>query len=169
MDGVLFEGQITFSKANLKESIRAWFFNSKLWLLLFVPIPLIICGIFALIHNGDGAFLAIGIIFAAVMPLTLIIRYNLNTKLTYNRFREQNSGQEITHIVRFFDSNITLTNPLTNNTLNYNYSTVKKIIESKNLIMLLTEAKAYIALEKTKFTIGNQNDLILFIRSKGIK
>lgn len=170
MGNALFESQITYTKDYVKEYLRACFKKSNLWAVFFLLLAPIIVGITLIIENKNDYNSYTPIIGAVVLGLLLLlvilIRYYKGSSIIYARVCEGNNGQDRTNIVQFSDDNILLTNSMTENKTNYSYSLIKQIIISKNLIILITEAKLIIAVEKTKFTIGTPNELISFIKSK---
>jgi len=166
MDIVLFESQITYTKEVMNTLFKAWFFKSKLWLIFLLPIAPIIVGIVMIIESGDFTALALGISLEIIMLLIIFIRYKVNSKYNYARACEQNNGQEVTNTVQFFDDKILITNNLTGNRINYDYSFVKKIVDDKQLILLLTKAKISIIIDKTLFVVGNAEGLIAFVKTK---
>lgn len=167
IDNVLFESRITFTKDFVKEYLRAWFFKSKLWLILLIPTVIAIVGIIMIIvDNSDFQVLGVGISLEIIFLLVIFLRYYNGSRIMYARICEQNNGQETTNIIQFFDNDILTRNPLTGNKLNYSYLIVKQIYVSENLIILITAAKVLIVVEKIRFTIGSPDELIVFIKAK---
>jgi len=166
MENILFESQITYTKDYIKEYLRAWFAKSKLWIPLFLPIIMIAFGIILIVEESNNIVLSFGFIFQITFVLGTLIRYYRGSSIIYAQICEGNMGQEPIYIIQFFDDNILITNSFTGNKNNYLYSVIKGVIHSKNLIVLTTEAKQIIAVEKAKFTVGNPDDLITFIKSK---
>lgn len=78
------------------------------------------------------------------------------------------SSEPILYTVRFFDDKIELSNTL-GNSVNYEYSTVNKVVCAKNSILLVTKAKAIITLKRGAWTNGNDADFVSFLRNKGFK
>jgi hypothetical protein len=163
---VLFESQVTYTHNVTRQSLWAFYLKSKQWLLLLFPILMIGLGVVLFVVEGESLLLWLGIIFAPVMPISIAVRINMAAKASHRQSHEQNQGYPLTNIVRFFHECILIENPMTGNKNMYYYHSIRKIIESKNLVILLTGARVMIIVEKEKFTMGTPAELIMFVKPK---
>lgn len=166
MDTPLYEGQVTYTQDIFKQSLNVWFLKSKLYLIFLFPVLFIILGIVVLSQGQDSTILGIGIFLGIIILLIIALRYSIETKAAYKRSLEQNGGQEITLLTQFFDDKILLINTFTQNKVSYEYRILKRIVENKNLLILVTNAKLMIIIEKVKITAGKSAELASFVRTK---
>jgi len=161
---VLFESEFIHTKNAVKRYLGIMFKPIFIGYII-LPFFAIAMGTVLFICYDDVILLAMGIILAICFPPLAFLLYQKNCKIIYARFLEQNHGREVIDILQF--SNVILiTNKLTGNKFAYSYSCIKRIIDKKDIIILLTAAKLMIIVDKTKFTVGNLNEFIPFIKSK---
>ena len=165
---ILFEGQATYSKENIKEYVLTCLIKKRIWRLLFSPLLLISIGLVLVLVQG-GSLSIYGAVLAGCgifIFLIYYLQYKNSIKVLYARACEENNGQEPTNVVKIFDDKILLINISTGNKFTYNISTIRKVYESKKLIFLTSLSRLTIIIEKAKITFGNKDDLIKFVKSK---
>ena len=108
----------------------------------------------------------IGIALGVSIPFVISFMYDKNMKLLYARSIEQNNGKEMTNIIQFYEDEVVMRNFQTGMVNSFPYSTIRGITESKNLIFVITTAKTIMIIEKAKITLGNNKELIDFIKTK---
>jgi len=109
--------------------------------------------------------------YSVLFPLFLALRiwqYFRIVKISLARDMEMNNGKtrELLRIVT--PEKIEIACNADESKISYHWSSVKKVIETKNLIILLTEAKMGIIFKKDGFTKGTYEDFIFFLRGIGL-
>ena len=161
---VLFENKYIRSKELNKEIYRYIYFFRKP--LLVWDIVLLLLLILDVVMTVIGRELNSSVLIVA--PLFFIYQitgYFRTIKLSEKRDRElHREDEEI--CLSVCDQCIWFEAPKGNN-IKMEYSNVKEVIITKNLIMLSTEAKLLYIFRKDSFTIGTSEDFLIFLRRKG--
>jgi len=116
--------------------------------------------------NTGFIVLGVGLFMLIAFNIAIFIRSRIDSQRFYRQNCEKNYGQELVNIYQFFEGGICAVNPMTGNVLNYEYVIINKIINDKNFIVLISQAKLHFILDKTTFTVGSVDDFISFINSK---
>lgn len=51
----------------------------------------------------------------------------------------------------------------------FNYTDIKRAVQTKKYIYLFTKSKLILSFEKDSFSIGNEHEFLLFLKNKGVK
>jgi len=166
----LFECHALMNRQNLKEAIKR----------IARPIMkiLIVCPLFAvaailmfvLYFTGGETFeLLIAIfttVFAITFPIIILVANSKAANSQYISFLEQNNNIEPALIIRFYNEGIIVFVSSENKT-RLSYQIWKRVTITTNLI-LISAKQTFITLERSKFSIGNEQELIAFLGGKGI-
>ncbi len=118
-----------------------------------------------LIFSYNIVYVFLMAVFLAVFALRFITCF-ANSKLVIKRDMEMNGGLPVEACVTLNDEKLDLTTPLS--TLTFEYKNIKRIVENKKLIVLVTKANSAIVLPKDSFTLGTPDALLPFLEQKGI-
>jgi hypothetical protein len=114
---------------------------------------------------------------AAFTGLTMVIIFSLSTlffhkrdiKTKLQRQQECEGTSELKLAISFLDENIKIHNLRAGGTIYMKYDSIVKLAETKNLYVLFTKAKQFIAVNKTiLFQEQKNNDFIRFVKDKCI-
>ena len=111
----------------------------------------------------------INIVLGLYIFLLRYFRTKKIIKLSLERDRESNHGNVVSVQNFVTDEAITVISSNNESGTEFEMSCISKLYSSKNYIYLITKAKLAIVFDKNNFTKGSKEDLIEFIRSKGIK
>jgi hypothetical protein len=138
-------------------------------------IILTVLSILAII-SGAGTFFTsqkylslIGIVFGIYMLILRVIRVKNNIKIYLERDKESNHGSFVSVQNLVTENSIVVKSSLNETGIEYEMSCIEKAYRSKNYIYLITKAKLAIVFDINKFSKGTPEELVQFIRQKGIK
>lgn len=161
---ILFKNRHTRTKAVMKEIYRYYFFQRKLFVLsyalLFVEF---LYGLY-LAFEYRSYFLVICIPLLYAFQL---FRYFITVNTLLRRDKEI-SDKEI-------EAELVVTDEFVQNTsstgavVKIEYNNVKKAIQTKNLILLVSKASMIYIFRKDSFEVGTKDGFISFLKTKGIK
>lgn len=115
-------------------------------------------------------YLAIISIVLGVFLLALrAIRVNKGMKLSLARDKESNHGNFVSVQNLVTEHSIVIKSSLNETGTEYEMSCIEKAYRSRNYIYLLTKAKLVIVFDINHFSKGTPEELMEFIRGKGIK
>lgn len=112
-------------------------------------------------------FSAKSLFFGVFLPLMYYFIYRRSLKLTLERDLEANGGEPVTIEVSVAESSFFVRAKA--DAPEIAFSSVKKVTQTKNLIIVITKAKQAIILKKDGFTKGTAPELLQFLRDKGLK
>lgn len=163
---VLFENTLVRNKATAKEFYGYFSFRQ--------PVMLFFIVLFLVSFTANLVGLILGSTYELttliVVPLFFVFvfwRYTRQVNLMLKRDREALGG-EVTLVTTVTDTHIqsTVNNGSTNTV---NLTDVKKVVQTKNLILVCTKAKLVFILHKDTFKDRNKDEFLAFMKSKGIK
>lgn len=132
-----------------------------IWTVYFV-----LCGVYSIFSEKYTTALAI-LVFVALLELLVFIGYKKAVKLRLQRDAECNQGQpvELTIIVR--EDTIRIEDA-TGQGNDMPLSQMKWAVQTKKMVIICTKAKLLYALPNDTFTQGSAEELITYLRAKGI-
>ena len=111
-------------------------------------------------------------IMLAVIPLTylvlVLVRSYKTIKLASNQNREVNGGTDPEIVCIISEEGIKYSSS-TGRNVQLDFSDIKKAVQTKEYIFLLSKSKLIYALKNDSFTFQKRQNLIEFLRYKGIK
>ena len=165
---ILFKNKFVRSKQMLKEIYAYYFFKRPL---------IIVCDIliaFCLLNELIFTFLLESFVpnpyiflVAIVLPVLEFLLYRINVNAQTKRDLETFKNPPTIEIA-FTNDCITYNVADTSNTT-LDYSSIKLAVVTKSCIGLITKANLLYMVKKDSFTVGNLDDFLTFIKSKGIK
>lgn len=105
-----------------------------------------------------------GAVFIAAMYFFIYWR---TLKLTMDREQEVNGGEPLELHTTVMENSIACRTRV--DAPEVAYSSIKKVIQTKNLIIVVTKAKLAFIMTKDGFTRGTAEELLQFFRNKGLK
>ena len=164
----LFENNYTRTLAITKELYRYWSFKRP-----FLVVFDILFGLFFVYHIIEYVVYhySYNLIMSIYAPLFFLLQfylYHRAAKTVIKRDMEIMNG-------RFMNIKIIATDQLIQNISSTGsiskvpYFKIEKVIQTKNLILLRSEAKLIYMLPKNSFTKGTPEEFIAFLRQKGLK
>ena len=125
--------------------------------------------IYSLIQTltSDETFL-FGLVFPPLFCLLMLVFTLTGIKTALKREQENGNGAQITYLTRISDAKICLETSLGTN-YEIAFTTVKRVVQTKNYLMLQTPTKQCYPLKKDGFTKGSYEELCAFLRAKGYK
>lgn len=106
------------------------------------------------------------ILLAAVIALK-VVGYHRSVKLALQRDLELNGGEPVKLEVAVTEDAIRAQTRV--DAPEIPFSSIKKVIQTKNLIVLISKARLAFVLTKDGFTRGTAAEFLQFLRNKGIK
>lgn len=158
----LFENKYTMTKAVLRES--QWKVGHYAFICIMAGVALLCGALIAAFDDQPGRFFLLiwVLVFTAMMALLFFITANM----TYKRMREQAPAEPFEAIYRFYEDKFIGAFVDSETRTSLDYSTVKKTIVSKNLIILKTRAQVGYILRRDSFTAGSEEAFMAFINGK---
>lgn len=163
---ILFENSYTRNKELLKEIYCYHYFKRKSMIVALVALFICFVTNVLLAFFGDAHNLELIILLPLFFAFHIYL-YNFQIITTLKRDKEV-QGKEIvvqTIVTDDFIQNTSSTGAI--NKLEFNK--IKKAVQTKNLILLMSDAKLFYIFRKDTFTKGNKDDFISFLKYKGIK
>ena len=133
-----------------------------------ICILLVVSGIINVFAYKD--YLAITAIVLGIYLFVLrVVRVKKSIKISLERDKESNHGNFVS-VQNFVTENSIIVKSSTNESgTEFEMSCIKKAYRSKNYIYLITKAKLAIVFDINKFSKGTPDELVEFVRQKGIK
>jgi hypothetical protein len=98
-----------------------------------------------------------------------VIRVKKSIKISIERDKESNHGSFVTVQNLVTENSIVVKSSSNETGTEYEMSCIEKAYRSKNYIYLITKAKLAIVFDVNNFSKGTPEELVEFIRQKGIK
>lgn len=166
---VLFENTLVRNKATAKEFYGYFSFRQ--------PVMLFFIVLFLVSFTANLVGLILGSTYELttliVVPLFFVLvfwRYTRQVNIMLKRDREALGG-EVTMRITVTDTYIqsTVDNDPATTGSKVSLTDVKKVVRTKNLILVCTKAKLVFILHKDTFKDRNKDQFLAFMKSKGIK
>ncbi len=116
--------------------------------------------------NEKITFIAAIVVSAFALLFKIFVCFH-NAKKFIRRDMEVNNCVMKDIDLKVYDDQICQATQSSNVDLDFNK--IKKVIQTKNLILLMTYTELCLVFEKNSFTIGTSDEFLEFIRSKGFK
>ncbi len=171
MNEILFGGTHTRDKACLKEIARFSLFARKpiciLHIIMLCLLPLVIVLHSLGFYDGNNTiYVMYG--FLGFFFLFIGLLYYASTSLQYKRQMEQTGGKDIVITVQVTESTL-IHSASTGSVTEVNFSAFKSVEQSKNFVVIFSKTKQMYVIDKRKFTNGTPEELVTFLKSKGVK
>lgn len=131
---------------------------------VIVGISFALC-MFALGASGIRENIAY-LILLAVLAALIVGSLFLNVKRNWARVMEQSNGAPVEVTMTFTEENALNESKGSEGRIVLEYSSIKKVLVTKNLIILMTKAKLGHILRRDAFTLGSEEEFMQFINSK---
>lgn len=167
---VLFENCYTRTPAIHKEIYRRYLITSPLQIvtnILAVLVLLLFSALNILRMILGEPFRFGGYIFVALLFLVREAMYIFTYKTAIKRDYEMNQGQPLECKTVITESGMQFIT--SGSEITVELSAIKKVIKTRNLILLHTKANLVYALIDNGFTVGSKDEFIQFLKNKGFK
>ena len=161
MEEVLFEGTHTRDKAFYSELANYLCFKTPSKIILNCLVT--ICLVWSIIVHTWTATC-----FFAFYFIILAVSYFNYKNVPYKRDLESNNGKE-------FEVNVSVTDTQIihklgdSTTIVIDISILKKVVTSKNYVIMVSKTNQMYIIDKRKFEKGTPDELVSFLKSKGVK
>lgn len=171
---LLFENRYVRSEQDLKAFYFKFYFSTKYLILdvlfavfgLYKVLPGVInTSVWKIPFDASDLIWAIYIV---ILPIVQLIAWKRTTRLTQKREAETLNGREPEIHVSVFEDEIHLGYVSIGESI-LPYTKVKKIRQTKDLIILQSGARLGYILRKDAFTVGTYPEFKVFLRRKGFK
>lgn len=164
-----FEGDYTFSEANVKEMYGYYAFgtplNKGLLILVALLLPLQIYTLCAWGVSADRISTLLMLLFT---PAVIGYKYVLGVRRALARNRESYGDQQVSVHMGVTGESVHFQS-CTGTEGQLEFASFKEMVITKNLIILRTKAKQYVVFEKARFTKGTWEALVKYMKDKGLK
>ena len=163
---ILFKNTYTKTEEWIKEINKYTFFKRPIFLVLYLLCFLALCfGVYKILflHIIDILLLFVPI-WWVILVLLLYFKTNKNT-LNRNRELYGENAEVVSEITKESIKQVH------SNGTQYHiyYDTIKKGYQTKNYILLHSKANILYTFKKDGFSVGNEEEFLMFLRNKGIK
>lgn len=110
---------------------------------------------------GLGAFL----LFLELVPRLAARKGNL----TYRRSLVTNGGREVRNELLFFENRFLDRNLYTGNAITYTYDDIRRVFQTRNLLVIMLDARLGLMVEKAGLSGGTQEEFSNFLLEKSVK
>ncbi|MBQ4086961.1 MAG: YcxB family protein [Clostridia bacterium] len=171
---MLFENRYVRTEQDLKAFYFRYYFGAKY---LIIDVIFALFGLYMVLPDVyyaviwgfpfDASILLWGI-YVFIMPVVQLIAWKRMVRITQKREAEALNGRDPEIHVSVYADEIHMGYAAIGDSI-LPYTKVKKIRQTKNLIILYSGARLGYVLRKDAFTVGSYPDFIDFLRSKGFK
>ena len=162
---ILFENNYTRTLEITKELYRYWYFKRPVLVIfdiLFILFLVFNIAKYLMYHYSYNLIVLI------YVPLLQFYLYHRAAKTVIKRDNEINNGAAM-DIKTIATEQFIQSTSSTGSVNKIPYFKIKKVIQTKNLILLCSEAKFIYIFPKTTFTKGTSDEFVVFLRQKGLK
>lgn len=163
-----FSGQTVYDKERLLRFGSFFVLRKRgFWCLIIVcTVFVTICAAFALALNFESSLMWFGIALVWLVDITCIFCYFVLPRFTINK----EPGLNANILFEFYEDFFKISGTSKNGTESSesNYSSIIKIMESKQDVYLFISRQQAFILDKSGFTMGNPEELINFLKDKNI-
>lgn len=117
------------------------------------------------IYARESSQIVIGVMLIILGALFIIIT-EWDAKRTWNMMCEQANHKPIEALITFTDEKAVNQSRGMEGRIELDYADIKKVVVSKNLIILVTRAKLGHMLRRDSFTIGTEEEFMEFIKER---
>lgn len=162
----LFENVYVRDEAVMKEYLRRMLLLGPSAIFAYVLVGYMLVNLIVL-WVWIGYFAFPYLIASAFILLLHLFIYRRTLKLTMDREKEVNGGEPLELHTTVMENSIACRTKI--DAPEVAYSSIKKVIQTKNLIIVVTKAKLAFIMSKDGFTRGTPEALLQFFRDKGLK
>jgi len=120
--------------------------------------------------NGQHIISFYAILFVAIFPFVYYLTVKKGVKLQLQRISESTGSDELELEISFNDDKIAIFCTNTNGTSFIEYTSIDRFVKTKNMYVLLTKARQFIAIDKTAFAESEERkNFFRFLKSKACK
>ena len=168
-----FENQCKYTKEFCREVYLNYMLKSPIMIVLMVISSFLVLfeGLVLIFSkNTDNLLTAIpNILFIVLVWAILIFFIFVITRIRYKQGLEQNSGSEPERKLAVTNEGIDVIHLPAGSTNHISFLYIKKVMISKNYILLITRSKVLIGFKKDSFTKGTAEEFQSFLVAKGLK
>lgn len=162
----LFKNEYTRDRSLVKEVYKYFYFKRKIYIFAYAlwGANFLLALYLALFQNQYRYGPLIG---APLLMLLPSLFYHFQVKTVIARDLETHGkavGVEITVTDEFIESKAS-----TGSVYKLDYSSIRVVLQTKNMILLRSRANLIYIFKKDSFTVGRAEDLLLFLKSKGVR
>ena len=168
----LMEFKISLDIVSLKKALRLW--NRKRSIISIIVDSLVILyGITIIVvsqfDKDFPAYLGIILLLLGLSGLIIwLVRLNKAIDLAVKQMQQRFDGDSCDYLFGFYEDVITNKNLRSGNTISIKYSDFNKCIESKDIILLITNLKQFIFIPKSNIDVIEYGIIINLIKDKNI-
>ena len=166
MNEPLFKNRFVRDESTAKELYKNYYLSGKhrtIYIILLVLLPLSFIISF---DEGLGTFLYI-LLCTVLIAVMVAVAYRKNVKMTLERDRERANGQEPINELTVYEDSVEIEIFGSKQTLDL--ANIHHASITKNYVNVFSKAQFIYIFKKDSFTLGNAEDFIEFLKSKGIK
>ena len=169
MNEPLFKNTFIRDENTAVEFYKHHYFTSSRMKTLHIGIPIILAVDFigALRTPIWLYFSLICLCLFILLYLRTYFLYKKSIKVSVARDKEINNGEPSIKDLLVFDDKIIQSSPIS--TITLLIENIKEVEVTQNFIYVITKSNWYYDFKKDSFTLGNADDFIEFMKSKGIK
>lgn len=164
MNEPLFKNSFVRDEKTIKEFYKHNYLTATRFKIIYIGYAVLI--LLSLL-TYDISLFAFYLVLGIVMALVILFSYWQNVKILIARDKETSNGKDLIVEILVFDDRIEHAILETKNTLHFD--NIRSVEQTKNYICVMTNAKLAYIFKKDSFTLGNAEDFIEFLKSKGIK
>ncbi len=163
---ILFENKYTRDREWSREIFRYFYFKRPLMILFDIIFVLyLVFGVYSSITSKNVAW---GLIIIPIAWfLFVVFYYVINRDVHFKRDLEMH-GKAVEVTATVTDEMISHSQS-TGSELYLDYSNIKKAVQTKEYIFLITKTKLIYSFKKDSFTLGSADELLAFLKNKGVK
>lgn len=163
---ILFENKYTRDKELARDLYGYMYFRRPIMIVLDIMFALcLLIGIYNSIMAGvvNWVYILWPIVYYAIA----VWLYSMNVRAVIKRDLESH-GKPVEEIVTVSEDKIRLSQS-TGAEYHLNYCDIKKVVQTKKYIYLLSKAKLIYSVKRDAFTIGDAATFLAFLKTKGLK
>ena len=166
---VYFEGEFEYNEVNVKEVHRYYAFRALPNSGLLVFAVFLLCIQIWLISDVGIDMTQLGTLLIILsIPLIIIFKYIRSVNVLLARNRETYGEQMVKMYMSVSEDAIFLKSSVGVEG-RVEFSSVNRVVLTKNLIILRTKAKQHVTFHKDHFAKGTSEEFVAFLKSKGLK
>lgn len=164
----LFENSYIRDESFIKKMYRFIFFSTGRGIFTYIFSFIIILNGVAVIATEKYSFGIFYISLAILFLALYVLSYYRNVKYYLRRDMEMNNGGYSTVRIDVYNDYFHFATTSGTN-VDISYMQIRKVWETKDLILLMSDSKLVYVLSKDNFTKGSATGFLEFLRSKGFK
>lgn len=164
---IIFENSYARNREVLKETNRYLLFCRPVFIILDILMALLLLmSVFNSLYFWRFDFRLL--LYFCVYIFIRIFPYFNSIRITLKRDAEALGGSPVKIHTEVTDTSIILT-ASTGSKNEFQLTSIKKVVQTKNLILLRTKANLLLTFRKDSFTVGSSEEFLSFLADKGIQ